>query len=294
MGEGVTRVFTPEERKYRAARQAERVAKNRVNGLCGCGRKPPRAGKLSCDLCAKVSSEGTKIRRKSRKEAAVCVKCELPSIPGQTMCETCAQDTKAYYDARKQSGKCVICGGERPPNRQTCEDCRIKRNIQSGKRRGYSISKWKKRGRRIITENDRVVSHEEVVRGSMKKAALNLASSGTCACGMPIPKAKRGRMVRCESCAYKMRTERQRKYHREHRAKTNAEYGPRVLDDLEAAKKERAFKDAFAARCKAWRAQRRKAGLCVRCVNKAIPGRPVCATCAQKQKDEYHKRKATP
>lgn len=248
---------------------------------------PPRPGKTTCELCAEVSKKHHKISYGEAKAKQLCTECETNTPESGLRCNACIKHRDDWLKARLASMRCRYCPKERVKHRQTCEECRLKKNIESGKRRGYSVSKWKKRGRRFLTDGNKVVSHEEVVRGSMKRAALQCATSGMCACGMPIPKASRGKMVRCGACSHKLRTEKSRAYHRAHRATTKAEYGPRVLDDLEAAKRDRAGKDRAAARMREWRTQRKALGLCVQCKAKAMDGRPVC------EKHAATSRKAT-
>jgi hypothetical protein len=66
---------------------------------------------------------------------------------------------------------------------------------------GITPTASKKRGRMLRTDAGREISHEEVVYGLIKRTAIEVANTGTCACGGAILQPKKGRKVTmCLAC----------------------------------------------------------------------------------------------
>jgi hypothetical protein len=125
--------------KQRLATQAIRYRKQ---GLCGCGR-PPKVGCLSCqtcldsihlkrterkrtpghckscgkadqskrycDVCTRTKAKARRRTNKRRAELGQCCCCQLPAVPGRTLCEAHLERKRiasfAYHRAKRVAVK---------------------------------------------------------------------------------------------------------------------------------------------------------------------------------------------
>jgi hypothetical protein len=61
-----------------------------------CGIRPHRAAKQSCQECADTRNKHNKKFRAGRKDAAVCVRCQVPVEPGVVNCDDCKAKNREY------------------------------------------------------------------------------------------------------------------------------------------------------------------------------------------------------
>lgn len=83
-------------------RRKARVASNRC---ADCGKRPPRPGKVSCQVCtskqSKYRSGLHKELRRVRRASGVCAQCGKPPLPGLSKCGKCTGYIKKAVKSRR-------------------------------------------------------------------------------------------------------------------------------------------------------------------------------------------------
>lgn len=97
----------------------------KLAGLCPtCGGVADRKDFYECSACAKKN----KIKRQSRIENGICIKCGKPNSNKKSVCDICTnkrrEERKKYRKQRIELGMCTQCGTRKvAPGKKRCEIC---------------------------------------------------------------------------------------------------------------------------------------------------------------------------
>ena len=98
-----------------------------------CRKRPARAGKKTCEICAAKLRAKANARYRRAKKNGLCLRCyREPALPGQNYCAGCAEKVRQgwadadrrKYRQRKTAGLCTRCGAAPAvPGRTRCPAC---------------------------------------------------------------------------------------------------------------------------------------------------------------------------
>jgi len=101
---------------------------------CRFDARERMAARRESEITRARDNAGTKERRARAKETGLCTRCcRRPARAGKSQCSVCAAKNAGYYKKRASGtliadfGECRYCGKERVDGYSFCRDCLIKR-----------------------------------------------------------------------------------------------------------------------------------------------------------------------